>query len=749
MHRPRPVLLRIVRNSYAYHPRTSMQAKTLTPTAIFGYHVRHVVPLFQRPYVWNQVDQWAPLWEDVRAVAEQLLPAPTGFGGPQVIPHFLGAIVLDEPFASSGYIMARHVIDGQQRLTTLQLLLNAAHRVATQYGASMDAQALRILVRNEPVISQDQDEVFKVWPTDRDQDAFRAAMTSGKPAPSAGGPVLPAELADATVVRAHAYFVRAVEDWAEVTGDPDKAAARIRALAQALREHLKLVVIDLEPGDNAQVIFETLNHRGAPLLAADLIKNLVFQVALTQGLDVTGLYQQWWRDLDTDYWRQKVARGRQYVPRIDIFVNYWLIMRTAREVPSDRIFVAFREHLHDGQPELAVLLAELSQDARNYASLDSWSADSAVGRFRYRVLQALDSAVVTPILLWLLRWPADVLSPDQRDKALGVLESWLIRRAICRLTSKDINRLMLELLRELRTCGPSAAGDVTERFLLAQQADSRFWPTDAQVMEALETAPLYKALLRARLRMLIEAIEDHRRTEKSEHSWCPRNLTVEHLMPQAWREHWSAGVDEAAAVDRDLLIHTLGNLTLVTSKLNPALSNRPWTDQEAQERGLGATGKRTELLKHTTLKLNADLVLGAPDSWNEDTIRTRTRELAQVVVDIWPAPKGTAGAVPLVSAEKESTPAVDELPDDPGHDTSPPGKYQPLIDWLRAQTVDSLPLTFAEIEDILGAALPPSARNHPPYWYSTSNSLGKAVATAGFKSTRADLTAERVILERR
>ncbi|GAB2963226.1 DUF262 domain-containing protein [Micromonospora polyrhachis] len=713
-----------------------MQAQTLTPAKIFGLDVRHVIPLFQRPYVWTEEDQWAPLWDDISRVAEQLLETPVGYGTPKVVPHFLGAIVLEQPLVQSGYILVRNVIDGQQRLTTLQLLLDAAQWVTEQRGTTMDAQALRVLVCNKPEIAAQPYEVFKVWPTDRDQEAFQAAMDNALTVPPA--------LADAAVARAHAFFVTVIEDWAEVTGDPAKAAARLTALTQTLRDHLKIVVIDLEPGDNAQVIFETLNHRGVPLLAADLIKNFVFQIAEAQKLDVTDLYRRQWRKLDTDYWRQKLSRGRQYVPRIDIFVNYWLIERLRTEVPADRIFVAFRDHLMDEQPDIEKLLAELSRDADNYASLDTWPADSAVGRFHYRVIQAMDSAVVTPILLWLLRWSAAELPPAQRDKALDALESWLVRRAICRLTSKDINRLMLDLLRELHSSGPALAGDVTERFLKSQKADSRFWPSDIQVIDALQDMPIYKSLLRARLRMLLEAIEDRRRTDKSEHSACPRNLTVEHVMPRAWREHWPAvvGVTEA---ERDVLIHTLGNLTLVNKKLNPALSNRPWTDEEAQARGLGKTGKRSELLKHATLKTNVDLVVGASEVWNDDLIRARTHELAQVVVDIWPAPSSIAAAqVSLAAAEKDALPVVAKPsgPEDTG------GRYRPLTDWLRAQTADSLLLRFEEMEDILDLPVPQAAHD-PSEWDAPGNPLGGAITAAGFKLSVVEPAAEWVVLIRK
>jgi hypothetical protein len=165
----------------------------------------------------------------------------------------VGAIVLDQQLTPSAYIGVRQVIDGQQRLTTLQIVLDAAQWVVEQVGHPMDAQALRVLVLNDINIAQTPDEVFKVWPTDRDQAAFRAAMNNDA--------AVPPELASSRIAKAHAFFLAQIHEWANAEG-PDNVKDRLHVLVLALREYLKIVVIDLEPGDNAQVIFETLNHCG-------------------------------------------------------------------------------------------------------------------------------------------------------------------------------------------------------------------------------------------------------------------------------------------------------------------------------------------------------------------------------------------------------------------------------------------------------------------------------------------------------
>ena len=726
-------------------PSGSVQAQTLSPAGLFGSHVRYVVPLFQRPYVWTREDQWDPLWEDIRALTEQLMDtAADPYGGSPVPPHFLGAIVLDQQRIPAGFIAMRHVVDGQQRLTTLQLLLDAAQAVVEKHGAPMDAQALRVLVLNDAAIAQHPDQVYKVWPTDRDQDAFRAAMDDDSE--------VEASLGHTRIAQAHSFFVTEITAWAVVEGDPAATVQRLGSLVRALRDHLKLVVIDLEPGDNAQVIFETLNHRGSRLLAADLVKNFLFQIVESQREDVAALYHAHWRDLDGDHWRQQVAQGRFYRPRIDVFLNHWLTMTLLHEVPSDRVFVDFRDHVRRTKPPISELLSSLASDAAVYAQLDRLPYDSVEGRFHYRVLRAMNSGVVGPLLLWLLRWDERRLPAEQRAEALAALESWIVRRSLCRATVKDLNRLVVDLLKALDEAGPETAGDTVEDYLAAQTTDSRFWPTDAMLHDALAHARLYSSLTRPRLRMVLEALEDSMRGPVGEGQPCPRNLSVEHVMPQAWREHWGADIDgdEVAALRRDQVVHTLGNLTLVSDKLNPTLSNRPWADAEAGDRGLGPTGKRTYLLRHSQLTLNSEIAAGNESSWTEQDITDRTSKLIDQMTTIWarPAPP-PAMTQPATLAPEEPAEASDADDTSDGDGSAHTGKYRALHDWLRQQTQDHLPMSFEAVEEVLGLALPESARTHLPHWYGyDGTALGRAIRDAGWKATRVDLADERVVFVR-
>ena len=402
---------------------------------------------------------------------------------------------------------------------------------------------------------------------------------------------------------------------------------------------LKVVVIDLEPGDNAQVIFETLNHRGTPLLAGDLVKNFVFQVAEAEGTDVERLYWDLWSPFDADSWRRQVKQGRLYRPRIDVFLNYWLAMRRTHDVPTDRVFSDFREYVSTLGGPINTVVEDLAAGAKVFDQLDRWPWTSVEGTFAYRALSVMEQYALGPLLLWLLGWGEDRLPVSERQLALRALESWLVRRMLCRMTAKQVNVLVIDLLKDLVASGPETAGATVVAFFAGHEAESRKWPTNVEVREALRVQPLYTAITRARLRMVLEAIEDRLRTPLSDEQHCGRGTyTIEHVLPQGWGQYWPlpAGDPELLTFERDRVVQRLGNLTLVNNKLNPSLSNRPWTDADAQAVGYDL-GKRSLLQQHGTLHLNTRIVTGWADCWDEDCIAARGEKLADLVLAIWPS----------------------------------------------------------------------------------------------------------------
>jgi hypothetical protein len=607
-----------------------LKADTIDLNHLFWTGVRYEVPIFQRPYVWTETDQWEPLWEDISTIAERLLaervkatPEDRAQGIPErrTPPHFLGAVVLDQMLAPPGEIERRNIVDGQQRLTTLQLLLAAVRDVAAGSG-SQEAQLFSKLAENDQVLWKALDDRFKVWPTNADRAAFRLAMLGVAPEPDA-------EIAT-RILEAHAYFKKVVADW--LTADAYASEAeRLSALRIILWSHIKLVSINLEPVDDAQVIFESLNARGTPLLASDLIKNYVFQKATRQNTSIEPLYRHYWEPLDDIYWRKTIRQGRLHRPRLDVFFYHWLTLRSGHDVLVSRLFQTFKETVDKEEPAEKTL-DEVDLYTKVFRSFENFPMNSPEELFFYR-LDATQTTTATPLLLFVFGLSSEELSLEQRRKMLAAIDSWLIRRMLCRMTTKNYNIVFAQLLADVRA-KPGEAGDITVGFLSRQEGESRLWPSDQEVRADVLTLPLYRILSPGRLRIVLEALETKMRIPGyAEETGPPRDLSIEHVMPQSWAAHWplSPEVDQQlATLERDQLIHTLGNLTLVTHKLNSLQSNAPW-DKKAKT-----------LARHTVLMLNKRLLENDPKAWDESSIRARGMALADLIVEIWPAPKRTS-----------------------------------------------------------------------------------------------------------
>lgn len=613
-----------------------MEAKALTPRDLFDGKVCYEIPPFQRPYVWTEEDQWQPLWDDIARVADALLVLGDDVEAVKALPgHFLGAVVVKQLPSGAGDPSRSSVIDGQQRLTTLQLLLDAAQYVMEQAERDDEAESIYELVLNDSKRFRGTPKRFKLWPSRVDRNAFEAVMDNDE--------AVPASLDDSRIVQAHRFFVDGMTEWAGI--ESDSAAARLSALAAVLQQHLQIVAIDLATTDDDQLIFETLNDRGTPLLAADLIKNYVFQRCDEIGADVDAWGDKYWQDFDNDWWRDEIAQGRQLRSRIDLFLQYWLTMRIKEEIPTDKVFDQFRKHAReelDSVSTAEAFLARLRTDAdtfRDFAQLDPRSAQ---GTFYARVVEALELGVFIPLLLWIIT-DAHPASPQQADRALAAVESWAVRRTLLRRTMKDVNRLVVAILKELDQHPSNEVGDATVAFLKGQTADSRTWPTDGELTKELPDIKVYGNIKQQRLRAILSGIELQLRTIKHEDVTLPTRLDIEHVMPRGWRTYWQDGIlgDPEACAERDWYIHSIGNLTLVTKSLNSTLSNRPWTDDDAavapgagEDKGLG---KRSLLNKYSVLALTRPIVDDHSAGWTDDDIIQRSKSMAATIARAWPA----------------------------------------------------------------------------------------------------------------
>ena len=301
---------------------------------------------------------------------------------------------------------------------------------------------------------------------------------------------------------------------------------------------------------------------------------------------------------------------------------HWLTMKRAEETPAQWLYPTFRRLL-EKKPITPVgqTIDEFAHDASTFASFETQPAGSPEATFFQR-LSVLDVSTIYPLLLLLFRRDSSALTVPRRRRALRLLETWLVRRMLVRLTPKNYNRYFVELVRALRQ-DIANADDVLYAELSGATADTNRWPADAEVTQVLTDRSLYQSI-RSRIVMVLGAIEQALRTSKSEQLPLPAHLTIEHVLPQKWQEHWPVEDDPAVIYERESRVNRIGNLTLLTESVYPSVSNGAWDV------------KRPALRKHSLLLLNRDLCDENPSVWNEVCIDARSAALASMVNRIWP-----------------------------------------------------------------------------------------------------------------
>jgi hypothetical protein len=592
-----------------------IEPRLVTLGDLFSDRTHYQVPIYQRSYVWDREEQWTPLWEDLEETTKPRLNNEPGTA------HFLGAIVIELTSAEPGRVKTYSVIDGQQRLTTLQLLLAALRSVATELDPEREDGIRRLLI-NEGRHAEGLLK-FKVAPGEYDRGKFTDIVNSVPEDMSMEKDGIPG---------AYHYFRGEIDGWLR-EGDASDGAAleRLDALQDTMEGLLQVVAIQLDGSSDAQVIFETLNSRGADLTSLDLAKNSLFRRAERDGAKVSELHSTYWEPAlgDADYWLETVRQGRYTSERADLFLMHWLTMKTGKPARVQHLFADFRKrYLPPEQlPSPAKdLVMEISRDATIFRSFDDLPPNSVEGRFFHR-LGLMDTTTLLPVALLLFR--GTELIDSRRQRALQALESWLVRRMLLGATTQHYNRLLASLLKTLHE-QPSLANadDVIIESLRAYSNPTDTWPNDSEVLKRLETQPLYNSISRTRIRLLLEACEQRLAdTNKTEQLPLPDRLSIEHALPQQWHDHWplpSEHDSEDDIIERDARVDRLGNLTLVTSALNSSLSNSEWSV------------KRAELAKRSQLLVNQRLC--AHQIWNDALIDERSAELACLVVESWPGP---------------------------------------------------------------------------------------------------------------
>lgn len=545
-----------------------------------------VIPIYQRTYSWTE-KECAQLWNDIlRTGKNDALSA-----------HFVGSIVyIEKSLSQVSSQSPLLVIDGQQRLTTVTLLVAALAKalelLPEDKREPVDGFSPRKLRNYYMVNPEEENERHYKLILSQTDKASLMAIVSGREQPKE-------------------HSLKIAENFALFEG---LLAERKGDLAPICNGLAKLLVVDValsRDQDNPQLIFESMNSTGRELSQADLIRNFIL-MGLEPQLQ-TRLYEQFWRPMEIDFGQEA------YGTHFDSFMRHYLTMQTG-EIPNVReVYDAFKAHARSPDAAKAGVEA-LVKDIRNFAkyfcAMALGTEDDPELKAAFHDLGELKVDVAYPFLLELYRDYADgVLSQSDFVAAVRFVEAYVFRRAICSIPTNSMNKTFATFTKSLKK----------ERYLESIEAhflqlpSYRRFPSDADFERYLQTRDLYK--FRSRIYWL-RKLENHERKER-----VPVDeYTIEHIMPQnenlslAWR---TALGPEWKRVQQTWL-HTLGNLTL--TGYNSEYSDRPFAEKRDMKGGF----------KESPLKLNSGL--GQLGKWDEDEIKARAGKLAETAVKVWAGP---------------------------------------------------------------------------------------------------------------
>ena len=534
--------------------------------------------------------------------------------------HFIGSIV----YVEQGLSQVTHkapllVIDGQQRLTTVSLLIEALARAVGEEDEPVDgfsAAKLREYYLTNRL--EKDDRYFKLLLSQTDNASLKALIkhTEQPPEPS---------------LRVTQNFDQFTKLLAEHKGD----------LAPICRGLAKLVVVDIalsRDQDNPQLIFESMNSTGKELSQADLIRNFIL-MGLEPGLQ-TRLYEEYWRPMELDFGQE--AYGTQF----DSFMRHFLTVRTG-DIPREReVYEAFKDYSHTTpvcDAGIEALVKEIRAFARYFCALAlGREQDTALGTV-FHDLRELKVDVAYPFLLELYHdYAKGTLSAADFAAAVRLVEAYVFRRAICAIPTNSMNKTFATFGKALKK----------DRYLESIQAhfltlpSYRRFPADDEFRRDLHTRDVYNFRSRS---YWLRRLENYGRKER-----VPVDeYTIEHILPQnsdlpaGWRQ---ALGPEWQRVQQQWL-HTLGNLTL--TGYNAEYSDRPFAEKRDMAGGF----------KDSPLKLNAGL--GQLDAWNEAAIQERAGRVADQALTVWPAPKLEAATLAAYQPEKPASAVGYSIEDHP------------------------------------------------------------------------------------
>tara|TARA_R110002096_G_scaffold101316_1_gene224001 strand:+ start:7409 stop:9481 length:2073 start_codon:yes stop_codon:yes gene_type:complete len=551
-----------------------MKAQDLQFTQLLEGSKQFIIPIFQRTYSWEQ-SHCQQLWADIVRVGKN----------PELNSHFIGSAVYIPEEDTSAAISRWLVIDGQQRITTMTLLLLAFKRrlEADQIDEPVGPELIEDYYLKNRYGKGDLG--YKMLLTRTDKDTLIALIDNKEPG----------EDASHRILENYKYF------------SEQMASADLDAVYQGIQK-LMIVDVRLQQGiDNPQMIFESMNSTGKALTQADLIRNFVLM-----GLDhelQTRLYTEYWRPME-------VAFGAEnYITEFDDFMRYFLVVNTANQkIRRQDIYDEFK--VYSRKHAVEDLLASLKEYAGFYCCIALGAEKDRELGDAFHDIRELRADVCYPLLMEVYKdYQGELLTKADFVQIARMIESYVFRRAVCDIPTNSTGQTFATFSRQLNK--KNYLESVKAAFLLLPSY--RRFPGDEEFIRLIKLRNLYKFNRRS---YWLRRFENHDRKERV----YVQDYTIEHIMPQNENlsPEWQKDLGENWQEIQETYLHTLGNLTL--TGYNSEYSDRPFRQKRDTPKGF----------KHSPLKLNEGL--GSCEIWNETSIKQRAERLAEAAAGIWVAP---------------------------------------------------------------------------------------------------------------
>ncbi|GAA8121375.1 DUF262 and DUF1524 domain-containing protein [Helicobacter pylori] len=537
-----------------------------------------VIPIYQRVYSWEK-EQCKQLWDDI---------IKTG-GNDQIEGHFIGSIV----FVHDGIYTTSHnellIIDGQQRLTTITLLLIALRDHLNDEDEFLEKFSCQ-KIQNRYLINSDEkgDKRFKLILSEPDRDTLLSLIDKDRRKPSE--PSL-------KIMENFKLF----EEW--IRKNTDKLETVFKGL-----DKLMVVEISLERGkDNPQLIFESMNSTGKDLTQTDLIRNYILMGLEPEKQKI--FYEKYWRAMEEDF--------KQNETLFNQFVRHYLTIKT-REIPNiNKVYEAFKDYRQKEGIGIEALLLDLQKYCGYFCQIAfKKEADKDLNK-ALGFLVDLKRDVIYPLLLELYSDYSDgVLSKQDFIPIIYLIESYICRRVVCGLGTNGLNKIFASFTKKINKV--QYLESIKAHFLSLETTKGKF-PKDSEFKNLFITMDFYNLKEK---KYFFERLNSDSDTKEPVNT---KECTIEHIMPQTLTEEWKRDLGGNFQAIHDKYLHTIGNLTL--TGYNQEYSNNSFQEKRDMEKGF----------KQSPLKLNQSLK--DLESFGEEEIKKRANDLADWALKIWTYPK--------------------------------------------------------------------------------------------------------------